>query len=133
MNVDEVLKQSTDFGPAVFLLVLTWMFLLLCGTIVLKKGWELATKNSDRAETARQQQVAVMTNIAESNRIIAAMTQETAKQNESIKDAIVELKDQNSRHIRIARKILEAMKEVVPSDKHRAIQLLEEARQQLDG
>lgn len=133
MNVDEVIKQSTEYGPAVFLLVLTWVFLLAGGGWIVKKGWELAAKNSDKADIARTQQVAAMTNIAESNRIIADMTRETAKQNESIKIAIVELKDQNNKHMRIARKILEAMKEVVPPEKTRAIQLLEEAKQQLDG
>lgn len=133
MNVDEVIKQSGDYGPAVFLLVLTWVFLLAGGGWMLKKGWELFAKSTEKADISRVEQVEAMRNIAESSRIIADMTKETARQNETIKIAIVELKDQNVRHIRIARKILEAMKEVVPPDKLKAIQLLEEARQQLDG
>lgn len=132
MSADEIVRRSADYGPAVFLLIVTWMALAIGGFWIVKNGWALATRMADKADVARLALVAALDKVAESSQAIAEITKLSAKQTEQIQAMVIAIERQNAKHTRVASKTLEILRELTPAEKTRITQLLDEARAMLE-
>jgi methyl-accepting chemotaxis protein len=127
-----ILKQAAEFGVIPFLFTL-----LLMG--VGFGVWKLSNKMADSmAEIVKTTNATSLRNSEAIERIgdavekISSMTSVLAVQANEWKTKLENLEKVTHRHTRATRIMIDALREVVPADRTRAIQLLEEAKRHLD-
>jgi hypothetical protein len=132
MGVDSIINKSAEFGLVAFLLVLTWAALAIGLWWIMRAGWSIANRLADNANAVRLQQAAALDRIAESTVKISTMTAVMATQTEGIEAKLEIICRQNGKHARVARMIIDALKQVVPVEKANVAKLLDDARAQLE-
>ena len=132
MGVDSIVDKSAEFGLVAFLLVLTWVAIAMSLAWIMRAAWTISNRMADSAKESRLQQAAALDRIADSTKQISTMTAVMATQTEQIEAKLEVIAKQNGKHARVARMLIDAIKEVVPVDKSRAVQIIEQARAILD-
>lgn len=118
-------QRAAEFGLLAFLLVVV---LLGVGF----GAWKIGNRLADVLTTSLTRQADATDRTADAVEKISTMTAVIATQSEAWENRLTEIHRQNVRLTKATRIMIDALREVVPVDKSRAISLLEAARMQLE-
>jgi hypothetical protein len=123
--VTPIWQRAAEFGLLSFLLVLvlSWVGFV---------AWKIGNRAADVLATSLTRQADATDRTADAVDKIATMTAVIATQSEAWENRLTEIHKQNVRLTKATRIMIDALREVVPVEKTRAISLLEAARMQLE-